>query len=131
MANQWEKSGVSVSADDNVFFGYRDDGSTTLSYTDKKTDKRMMTSFYWIMEHKDYRQDEIQDAASLYVGEDFHERSRADFVAGAGWADTHPKKGMVSIEEVVDWLAHNWEDYAYNYGIDDAIYSLRIYFKHR
>ena len=59
------------------------------------------------MRHNDYRQDELQDAATAYIREDFHERSRADFVAGADWADKHPKRGMVNIEDVCKWLKEN------------------------
>ncbi len=56
------------------------------------------------MEHKDYRQDEREEAAfQRYESE----RDKEAFVQGAAWADEHPKRGMVDIEEVCSYIANN------------------------
>mgnify|MGYP003302812853 CR=1 FL=1 len=46
------------------------------------------------------------------------------FIEGVQWADNHPRKGLVDIEKVCDWLRNNFEHYAYNYGIGEVIVGL-------
>ncbi len=41
------------------------------------------------------------------------------------WADQHPRKGLWDAEKVIYWLRANFEQYAYNYGIDEVIGGLR------
>ena len=56
------------------------------------------------MEHKDYRQDEREEAAfQRYESE----RDKEAFVQGAAWADEHPKRGMVDIEQVCRYITMN------------------------
>lgn len=33
------------------------------------------------------------------------------FIAGAEWADEHPREGLISINKVVDWLRDNFHSY--------------------
>ena len=50
--------------------------------------------------------------------------SYQSFVLGAVWADEHPRKGLVDIDKVCDWLKKNSSDYPYY--IPDAINNKTI-----
>ena len=60
------------------------------------------------------REEERRQAANsfAYVIRDCAtSRTEEDFVQGALWADEHPRKGLVDIEKVCEWLALNAEVY--------------------
>ena len=40
--------------------------------------------------------------------------SEGDYIAGAEWADEHPKKGLVNINNVCKWLKENVSGYSHN-----------------
>ena len=70
------------------------------------------------MEHKDYRQDEREEAAfQRYESE----RDKEAFVQGAAWADKHPKKGQISLNKALEWLEPTFERLAGYYGKKDLI----------
>jgi len=51
------------------------------------------------------------------------------FVAGAKWADRNPRKGLVDIDKVCEWLEENLDNYVYNKGFvskNGFIKSLRM-----
>lgn len=39
------------------------------------------------------------------------------FIAGAKWADEHPKDGLVSIDKACEWLRYNVEKYMRSIGV--------------
>lgn len=49
----------------------------------------------------------------------YNKRAVAAFIAGAKWADEHPKEGMVSLDKACDWLLINASDYAISCNGDD------------
>lgn len=71
---------------------------------------------------EEYNND-LEEAASKYVREDFHERSRADFKAGAEWTDQHPRKRLLDAEKVIEWLKSN----SSKYMIEDIDFSYYAY----
>lgn len=52
------------------------------------------------------------------------------FIAGAKWADEHPKDGMVSLDKVCEWLENKCENKGeYIGGIFGGPCSIRIMFE--
>ena len=51
------------------------------------------------------RDEEILNASTVYHEEQFHcDGWNYDFIEGAKWADEHPRKGLVDIEKVIDYI---------------------------
>lgn len=55
------------------------------------------------------REEEIRKAASSYIQSDAVAPEEmylafGDFINGAKWADEHPKKGLVGIDRVCEWI---------------------------
>lgn len=79
------------------------------------------------------REEEFRQAVSDYLKECFalkfptvNERLKESdlygaFKHGVKWADNNPRKGLVDIDKVVEWLRNNLEHYMYNYGINEVI----------
>ena len=55
------------------------------------------------MTQEEERYYEIGEASYEWVGE----RGDTEFRLGAEWADEHPRKGLVGIEKIRNWLEHN------------------------
>ena len=57
------------------------------------------------------RKEEIKKGAFDAFPNEGWERQRVSFVQGALWADEHPRKGLLDIEKVCEWLENNMHDY--------------------
>ena len=47
----------------------------------------------------------------LYYNSQQHKCREHGFVQGAKWADAHPPKGMVRVEDVSDWIEQHFDEY--------------------
>ena len=53
---------------------------------------------------------------------DYNNIWRGPFIAGAEWADQHPRKGLVDIEKACEWIKQNISRYLFNTGkLDEYI----------
>ena len=66
------------------------------------------------------RKEYIQQQAKLYAPNDIG--IQGAFEVAAEWADSHPRKGLVDILKVCEWLRVYHEDYTDKFDGDDTVY---------
>ena len=64
---------------------------------------------------------EYDDCGDICDDKDFIQQA---FIEGAQWADENPKKGLVDIDRVCEWLDDHLDDYGHDY-YDYLIADLR------
>lgn len=81
------------------------------------------------MTQEEERYYEIGEASYEWVGE----RGDTEFRLGAEWADEHPRKGLVDIDKVCEWMKTNYTEFLDNsrlgISIEELVEDLRNDFK--
>lgn len=59
------------------------------------------------------RDEAIMNDFNRYSAEIISALVQRSVIQGAEWADQHPRKGLVDIEKIVEWIENNVEKYLY------------------
>lgn len=109
---------------DRVYFGYSD--GTIMGFTIEKIRNDHFDEKELIVDLKSDDGYRACDGA-CYIGE-LEDSLPLNDSRVIEYEKNRQENRMVRLQDVCDWLERNWEHFAYNYGIDEAIHAIKKHF---